>query len=111
MNEISDDISMAPETMDMGGALALALLLLPFIALHARTTWKPVRWTLALTPTETNHLKSPRPCQSRNIAEPAANSPVLQHGFPRDVTQLRREKFPEQHVETHVETKPKQQPA
>ncbi len=46
--------------------------------------------------------------------EPASNSPVLQHGFPRDVTQQQR-RFPEQHVErnkgskkhveTHVETR------
>ncbi len=32
--------------------LALLLLLLPFIVFRARTTWKPVRWTLALTPTK-----------------------------------------------------------
>ncbi len=123
MNEISDDVSMAPETMDMGGAPphtdtlihqppvggskigqfkrrgapALRPLLLSCscscfsLRSLSRTTWKPVRWTLALIPTETNHLKSPRPCQSRNIAEPAANSPVIPKRLPGDVTQQRRE--------------------
>ncbi len=58
---------------------------------------------------ETNHLKSPRPCQSRNIAEPAASTPRFQHGSPvtsrnSDASQ---QSFPEQHVETHVRKRDK----
>ncbi len=49
--------------------LALSLVLLNSLPVLA--TWKPVRWTLALKPTI---WRSPRPCQSRNIAETALNS-------------------------------------
>ncbi len=66
--------------------LALSLVLLnslPALATRPptreRLTWKPVRWTLALKPTI---WRSPRPCQSRNIAEPAASTPWFQHGSP-----------------------------
>ncbi len=67
---------------------------------------------------ETNHLKSPRPCQSRNIVEPAANSSVIPTRLPGDVTQqfpeisrVSKREPPERHEPTHVasETKgPKQ---
>ncbi len=104
------------------------LLLLP--PTRARLTWKPVRWTLALKPTI---WRSPRPCQSRNIAEPAASTAVIPTRLPGDVTQqlpdisrvskrepsekpepthvVFRNKGPKQHVELTRETKPKQQPA
>ncbi len=80
------------------------LLLLP--PTRARLTWKPVRWTLALKPTI---WRSPRLCQSRNIAEPTASTPWFQHGSPvtsrnSDASQQR---FPEQHVETHVRNETK----
>ncbi len=79
----------------------------PFHCSPTRTR-KPVRWTLALSLAETN----PRLCKSRNIAEPASNSPVLQHGFPREITQQRLEpaEIPrathgtEQRIEQHVGT-------
>ncbi len=104
------------------------LLLLP--PTRARLTWKQVRWTLALKP---NIWRSPRPCQSRNIAEPAASTAVIPTRLPGDVTQqlpdisrvskrepsekpepthvVFRNKGPKQHVELTQETKPKQQPA
>ncbi len=81
-------------------------------------TWT-VRWTLALRPAETNWA-NPRPGQSRNIVEPAAlwrfhlnaepaSTPWFQHGSPvtsrnSDASQQR---FPEQHVETHVRNETK----
>ncbi len=79
------------------------LLLLP--PTRARLTWKPVRWTLTLKPTI---WRSPRPCQSRNIAEPAASTAVIPTRLPvtsrnSDASQQR---FPEQHVETHVRSEP-----
>ncbi len=63
---------------------------------------------------ETNHLKSPRPCQSRNIAEPAANSSVIPTRLPSDVTQqfpeiscVSKREPPERHEPTHVASETK----
>ncbi len=63
---------------------------------------------------ETNHLKSPRPCQSRNIAEPAANSSVIPTRLPGDVTQqfpeisrVSKREPPERHEPTHVASETK----
>ncbi len=83
MNEISDDVGMAPETMDMGGApphtdtdstsrlwagpkpdslkarRQCAKLSLPVLTTRSPTrarTTRTVRWTLALRPAETNYL-------------------------------------------------------
>ncbi len=124
----SDCLKQRASVLSLSFLCSWTLLLLP--PTHARLTWKPVRWMLALKPTI---WRSPRPCQSRNIAEPAASTAVIPTRLPGDVTQqlpdisrvskrepsekpepthvVFRNKGPKQHVKLTRETKPKQQPA
>ncbi len=70
---------------------------------------RTARWNLAPRPAETNNTRvNQRLCKRRNIAKPASNnirdfnSPVTS----RD-SEASQQSFLEQHVETHVKTKPK----